>query len=127
MKKRSERFWQGVVIAAAVLSPLFLVAAAQNKAPSLPQGNAKAGKAIFDQNCSLCHFPNQTTTKIGPGLKGLFKNKTLPVSHKPTTVANVLHQVLNGNPSAKPMPMPAFKSKFSKKDLANLIAYLKTL
>jgi mono/diheme cytochrome c family protein len=130
MQRKFDKVWSwGLLIAVAALCPLMIEAAAakKNAAASSAEGSAKAGKALFDQNCTLCHFPDQTTTKIGPGLKGLFKNKTLPVSHLPATVANVEHQILNGNPSGKPMPMPPFKSKFSDKDLANLIAYLKTL
>lgn len=88
---------------------------------------AQAGKKVFDQNCSLCHLPNQTENKIGPGLKGLFKLKELPYSHKPVTEANVQEQIEKGNAQGKPMPMPAFGSKLSKTDISNVIAYLKTL
>ncbi len=88
---------------------------------------AQGGKKVFDQNCSLCHFPTQATTKIGPGLKGLFKMKELPYSHRPVTVANVQEQIEKGNAQGKPMPMPPFASKLSKTDISNVIAYLKTL
>lgn len=128
-KTFDKRGYWGLLIAVATLCPLMLEATGAKKSAARPaaQGSVKAGKALFDQNCSLCHFPDQTKTKIGPGLKDLFKNKTLPVSHLPATEANVRKQILNGNPSAKPMPMPPFKPKFSEKDLANLMAYLKTL
>ena len=88
---------------------------------------AKAGKKLFDQNCTLCHIADQTTTKIGPGLKGVLKNKELPYSHRPATVANVREQIEKGNPQGKPMPMPPFANKLSKTQLDDLIAYLKTL
>ena len=88
---------------------------------------AKAGKKPFDQNCTLGHIADQTTTKIGPGLKGVLKNKELPYSHKPATVANVREQIEKGNAQGKPMPMPPFAEKLSKTDLSNLIDYLKTL
>lgn len=88
---------------------------------------AKAGQKLFDQNCALCHHADQTKKKIGPGLKGVLKNKELPYSHKPATVANVREQIEKGNPQGKPMPMPPFAGKLSAKDLSNLIAYLKTL
>jgi mono/diheme cytochrome c family protein len=88
---------------------------------------AKAGKKLFDDNCSPCHFDDQTATKVGPGLKGLFKMKGLPFSHRPVTEANVRAQIENGNPTATPMPMPPFGSKLSKSDVDALIAYLKTL
>ena len=88
---------------------------------------AKAGQKIFEQQCALCHYADQTKNKIGPGLKGVMKNKELPFSHKPATVANVREQIEKGNPKGKPMPMPPFAGKLSVKDMSNLIAYLKAL
>jgi|YelNatPaOPRAMG01_1025707.scaffolds.fasta_scaffold48226_2 cytochrome c len=88
---------------------------------------AEAGKKIFDQNCALCHYADQTNNKIGPGLKGVLKNKELPYSHRPATVANVQEQIEKGNPQGKPMPMPAFSGKLSKTQINDLIEYLKTL
>jgi mono/diheme cytochrome c family protein len=90
-------------------------------------GPAKAGQKLFEENCSMCHFPDQAKNKIGPGLKGVFKNKELPYSHRPATVANVREQIEKGNPEGKPMPMPGFASKLSNADVNSLIAYLKTL
>jgi mono/diheme cytochrome c family protein len=92
--------------------------------PAGAAGDAAAGKALFVKNCALCHNADSTVKKIGPGLKGLLKNKELPASHKPATDANVRAQIKNGN-AAK--GMPAFGSKFSKTEIDGLIAYLKTL
>jgi mono/diheme cytochrome c family protein len=88
---------------------------------------AKAGQKVFQQNCAMCHYANQAKKKIGPGMKGILKNKELPYSHKPATVANVRAQIEKGNPQGKPMPMPPFGSKLSKPDMSDLVAYLKTL
>ena len=88
---------------------------------------AKGGQKVFQQNCAMCHFANQAKKKIGPGMKGILKNKELPDSHQAATVANVREQIEKGNPQGKPMPMPPFGSKLSKSDMSNLIAYLKTL
>jgi mono/diheme cytochrome c family protein len=88
---------------------------------------AKAGQKIFEQQCALCHYADQTKNKIGPGMKGILKNKELPFTHKPATEANVREQILKGNPQGKPMPMPPFEGKLSAKDMSNLIAYMKTL
>ena len=101
------------------------ISCAKGKAELSPA--AKAGQKLFDDNCAMCHYADQTNTKIGPGLKGILKNKELPFSHKPATVTNVREQIEKGNPDAKPMPMPPFGSKFSAKQLANLMAYLQTL
>ena len=62
--------------------------------------------------------------KIGPGLKGLFKAKELPKSHRPATEANVREQIERGNPSKG---MPPFGKKLSKADIDNLMAFLKTV
>ncbi len=113
------------ILALAVALPMATISFAKGKTALSPA--AKAGKKIFDDNCTMCHFADQTTAKIGPGLKGLFKNKALPYSHRPVTVANVEEQIEKGNPQGKPMPMPPFGSKLSKTQINDLIAYLKTI
>jgi len=113
------------ILALALAMPVATVSWAKSKIELSPA--AKAGQKIFDQNCTLCHIADQTKTKIGPGLKGILKNKELPYSHKPATVANVREQIEKGNPQGKPMPMPPFAGKLSEADMSNLIAYLKTL
>jgi cytochrome c2 len=113
------------ILALAVALPAVTISWAKGKTELSPA--AKAGKKLFDQNCTLCHFADQTTKKIGPGLKGVMKNKELPYSHRPATVANVREQIEKGNPQGKPMPMPPFAGKLSATEINNLIAYLKTL
>lgn len=113
------------ILGLAAVMPAMTISWAKGKTALSPA--AKAGKKVFDQNCTLCHIANQTTTKIGPGLKGVLKNKELPYSHRPATVANVIKQIKNGNPQGKPMPMPPFANKLSKTQINDLIAYLKTL
>jgi mono/diheme cytochrome c family protein len=113
-----------IPVLALVLSP---AATGWAKSKTTLSPAAEAGKKVFDQNCALCHYPNQTNNKIGPGLKGVLKNKELPYSHRPATVANVQEQIEKGNPQGKPMPMPAFSGKLSKTQLNDLIEYLKTL
>lgn len=113
------------VAALALALPASTVSWAQGKSELSPA--AKAGQQIFEQQCALCHYPDQAKNKIGPGLKGILKNKQLPFSHKPATVANVREQIEKGNPQGKPMPMPPFADKLSAKDISNVIEYLKTL
>ncbi len=113
------------ILGLAAVMPVMTISWAKGKTELSPA--AKAGKKIFDQNCTLCHIANETTTKIGPGLKGVLKNKTLPYSHRPATVANVQEQIEKGNPQGQPMPMPPFATKLSKTQMNDLIAYLKTL
>jgi mono/diheme cytochrome c family protein len=83
---------------------------------------AETGQALFEQDCAQCHSATSTAAKVGPGLKGLFKNKTLPGTGKPTTVANVTAQIKNGGGG-----MPAYGDKFDAAQIAALVDYLKTL
>lgn len=79
------------------------------------------GARLFESNCSFCHFTDSTDTKVGPGLKGLFKNKELPVSSWPVTVQSIERQLKT--PFAQ---MPAF-AQMGSQDIAALTAYLKSL
>jgi cytochrome c len=90
---------------------------------SAPKGDAAKGKEIFDQQCGLCHDATTTDKKMGPGLKGLFRRPKLSTTSKPTNDANVLDKIMNGGNGMMPfkdMNLPAA-------DVANLMAYLKTL
>jgi mono/diheme cytochrome c family protein len=126
MQGRSLNAVKGLFIAALALAlPAATICWAQGKHELSPA--AKAGQKIFEEQCALCHYADQVKNKIGPGMKGILKNKELPFTHKPATEANVREQILKGNPQGKPMPMPPFEGKLSAKDMSNLMAYLKTL
>ena len=84
------------------------------------QGDAKKGESVFD-NCSVCHNSDSTETKIGPGLKGLFKREKL-VNGKPVNEANVKALITEGSGG-----MPPFGDALSNEDKDNVIAFLKTL
>jgi len=128
MKESKLKVVAGVVILVAfLLFPLVVVSQTKSKqagAAPAPPGNPTQGQQIFQRECVLCHFPDSAANKIGPGLKGLFKNKQLPVSKKPTSVANIQMQIEKGNPAKG---MPAFAGKLSKTQISDLLAYLKTL
>lgn len=103
----------GAVLAAGLTAGLN----AQDKAKP---GDAAKGKEVFDQ-CSVCHNADSTETKVGPGLKGLFKMAKL-VNGKPANEANVRELInMGGN------GMPAYADQLSDQDKNDLIAYLKTL
>src|SRR5271157_4124624 len=85
---------------------------AQDKAKP---GDAAKGKDVFDQ-CSVCHNADSTETKVGPGLKGLFKMDKL-VNGKPVTEANVRELIDNGGNG-----MPAYSDQLSGQDKNDLIA-----
>jgi Cytochrome c2 len=83
-------------------------------------GDPAKGKEVFEQ-CSVCHNADTPEKKIGPSLKGLFKQQKL-VNGKPVTEANVREFINNGGNG-----MPSYADMLSKEDKDNVIAYLKTL
>ena len=86
------------------------------------KGDAKAGKEVFENNCSVCHNSDSADVKVGPGLKGLFKKDKMSTTGKAPTDANVTAKINEGGNG-----MPAYKDILSDADRANVIAYLKTL
>ena len=82
---------------------------------------AAEGALVFKQNCSACHFTDSTAAKVGPGLKGVFKQNTFPVSGQPVSDDN-FRQILK-TPFSK---MPPF-GHLSDEQVNALLEYLKTL
>ncbi len=76
---------------------------------------------VFSQNCSACHLTDSTAVKIGPGLKGVFKGDTFPVSDLPVSAENFRKQL-----QAPFDKMPPF-GHLTPEQVEALIAYLKTL
>ena len=85
------------------------------------EGDVLRGESLFQARCAGCHFADREDQKIGPGLKGLFKKTALPVSGRPASPENVIHQL-----KAPFLSMPAFPS-IADQDLSHLLAYLKSL
>jgi uncharacterized membrane protein len=85
------------------------------------KGLAAEGALVFSQNCSACHHTDSTATKVGPGLKGIFKQDKFPVSGRPVSADN-FRQILK-TPYSK---MPPFGHLADEKVEA-LLDYLKTL
>lgn len=79
------------------------------------------GRELYDSKCYFCHDAFSTKWGVGPGLKGILKNRALPVSKKPATPESVARQIRNPYKD-----MPSF-SYLSDEDILNLIAYLNTL
>jgi len=82
--------------------------------------DAKKGERAFE-SCAPCHNSGSTETKVGPGLKGLFKREKL-VNGKPVNEANVKALITEGSGA-----MPPFGDAISSDDKDNIIAFLKTL
>jgi cytochrome c2 len=84
-------------------------------------GDTAKGTVYYNTNCLSCHYADSDKKKLGPGLKNLFKKETLPHSGRPATVENVKQQLI------KPvLVMPSY-SRMTEQEMADLIAYLKTL
>jgi len=84
-------------------------------------GTVAKGKELFESKCSFCHAVDSTATVVGPGLKGILKRKRLPVSKRPATPENVMHQMVEPYKD-----MPSF-SYLSKEEREAIIAYLNTI
>lgn len=80
-----------------------------------------AGKQLYTARCAHCHEDNDLALKkVPPDLHGAFKHATLP-SGAPATDDNVMRVVLSG----KGM-MPSFAGRFTREQMAALLAYLHT-
>jgi mono/diheme cytochrome c family protein len=85
-------------------------------------GDAVKGKDTFSSNCDVCHNTDSAETKVGPGLKGVFKKANLN-NKKKVTDANVMELINKGSP----LGMPSFEDQLSDRERADVLAYLKTL
>lgn len=81
-----------------------------------------AGRRIYDNQCDRCHRPYSTRGKKGPGLKGVFQNKYLPLSGLPANDERVSEIIRMGRHE-----MPGYAQTLSAQDIEDLLAYLHTL
>jgi mono/diheme cytochrome c family protein len=81
-----------------------------------------AGRKIYDSHCDRCHEPYSTRGKKGPGLKGMFQNKYLPLSGLPANDERVGDIIRLGRKE-----MPGYSQTLSSQDIQDLLAYLHTL
>ena len=93
------------------------------KTPAVAEatGLVAEGAQIFKQNCSACHHTNDTATKVGPGLMGVFKQTKFPISGQLVSDDN-FRQILK-TPYSK---MPPF-GHLSAEQVDALLDYLRTL
>jgi cytochrome c2 len=87
--------------------------------PSHTAAAIDAGRSVFNQRCSICHFVDSTAAKIGPGLKGLFARARF-ADGKKVTEASVAKVIADGGKD-----MPAYDGLLKPGELKALIAYLK--
>jgi DMSO reductase family type II enzyme heme b subunit len=97
--------------------------------PAYAQGDANAGKTVYEHKCLLCH--GDKGDGKGPGAehllprprdftKGLYKIRT--TSNKTPADADIMKVIHDGMPGTS---MPSW-AVLPEKDRANLVAYLKT-
>lgn len=84
-------------------------------------GDVGKGKEVYRMNCSICHYTRNTQQKIGPGLKELYKRRKF-TDGKKVDDASVRVWIEKGGKD-----MPGFKELLNKEEIADLIAYLKSL
>ena len=102
---------------------VLVVAVAAASAAGLAAGKSDPakGKAVFQEQCGVCHHADSVAKLMGPGLKGLFKREKMGNGRKPTE-ANVRARIDGGSTG-----MPAYKDMLSDAEKDDLIAYLKAL
>lgn len=81
-----------------------------------------SGRKIYDKYCDRCHEPYSTRGKKGPGLKGVFKSKYLPLSGLPANDERVTDIIRLGRHE-----MPGYSQTLSQQDIDDLLAYMHTL
>ena len=84
-------------------------------------GDAIKGRAVYNRNCSICHFTKATGKKIGPGLKDLYKRPKF-ADGKKVDDANLRGWIESGGKN-----MPPFKNTIRPDEITDLIAYIRTL
>ena len=91
------------------------------QASGKPAGDKANGEEVFKANCAVCHYADKTDRRLGPGLLGIFKKEKME-NGKPVNEANVRETIREGYGK-----MIAFKEKLDDQQLADLLAYLRTL
>jgi mono/diheme cytochrome c family protein len=99
-----------------------LFGCAKGEGPSRPLTTQEArGERLYQATCAACHRANSTDPLNGPGLKGLYKKPYLP-SGAPTNDERVTEVIKHGR-----RMMPGYGQVYVDEQIAELVAYLKTL
>lgn len=98
----------------------------EKKPAALNSNVAKAGEAIYVDNCAACHRSNGEGT---PGTFPALKGDATAQDRDPTTVIRVILDGTRAVPTAArptPLSMPSFKWKFSDEDVAAVASYVRS-
>jgi mono/diheme cytochrome c family protein len=88
------------------------------------QAEVKKGLILFNKWCAACHSVDSvdyTPIKPGPGLKGILKRETLPVSKRDATVENIRRQLHT------PYQLMPPQTQLNDEETNQLIEFLKTI
>jgi mono/diheme cytochrome c family protein len=80
------------------------------------------GKDVFDKKCTVCHYADSDSKKIGPGLKGIGKRGTFTVNNNKVTDESLKTWIENGDTM-----MPPFKEVLEPAQIKDVVAYVKSL
>lgn len=117
--------WHCALLALVLTAMAFLACDVERRRSDAELGlnpQQAAGRKIYDRECARCHEPYSTRGKKGPGLKGMFQNKYLPISGLPANDERVADIVRLGRKE-----MPGYSQVLNQQDLDDLLAYLHTL
>lgn len=94
---------------------------------SASAGDPQAGKAIFTQNCVMCHgIAGKGDGPAAAGLNPKPANFTDPARQREMTGAKQVHIVTAGGSSEKLSPlMPSFGDSLTDKQINDVIAYVR--
>jgi|HubBroStandDraft_4_1064222.scaffolds.fasta_scaffold554252_1 mono/diheme cytochrome c family protein len=124
-KARKHLPWTTTTILVALASGALGLAAAQKSpqpaAPVYTPTEIISGKAVFDKQCEVCHFPHSKAKKIGPGLAKIYPGGKFANGKKVDDASMRLWIEAGGK------DMPGFKNALKPEELRDLIAYLHTL
>lgn len=95
--------------------------AADKKAPPWEKP-LPAGRALYLENCSVCHDADQPKSKkIGPSLFRLWQNERLPYSKLKPEKEIVVSKIKDGS-----FLMPAFKDLLTDREIELILEYIRT-
>lgn len=94
------------------------------------RGEAKAGKAIHEKHCQRCH--GEQGKGDGPSAKKIKNMKMADWTNKELMgklTDQDLHQIIAGGGAAvgKSRLMPAYKDKLTEKEIADVLAFIRSL
>ena len=94
---------------------------ATKSSAAMPATPPARGKEVYRMSCGICHFETSAQKKIGPGLKGIYKRG------KFADGKGVDDKAMRAWIESGGKDMPPFRDVLTSAQIADLIAYLKTL